>query len=396
MCAWLVALLAIGAGPVVEVKLLDGQSATGQLVALSAERATIEANGKRADFEIEKLWGIAAAQKPAAPQTAPSVWVELIDGSTLLGTRYSVAAGKARLALLAGPTIEIATREIANVRFQPASDALLAEWTRLLAQKADGDLLVIRKDETTIDYYTGVIGNVSEESVELDLRGKQIPVKRPRVFGISYYHAANRTLPPTICYFTAVDGSRWAVHEIGFSGDFRLSLPCGVNVRLPAAALVNLDYSGGKVVYLSDLKPEAVEWTPFFTTAKPLPSLTEFYAPRMDRGLASKTLRLDGKEYHKGIALYSRTEITFRLPDRFSRLKAIAGIDDEVRPRGNVRLMIRGDERVLFDETLTGKDPARLLDLDINGVRKLIILVDYGEEMDTGDYLNLCNARVSK
>ena len=36
------------------------------------------------------------------------------------------------------------------------------------------------------------------------------------------------------------------------------------------------------------------------------------------------------------------------------------------------------------------------LDLDLTGVRRLSIIVDFGESVSTGDYLLLCNARLSK
>jgi hypothetical protein len=36
------------------------------------------------------------------------------------------------------------------------------------------------------------------------------------------------------------------------------------------------------------------------------------------------------------------------------------------------------------------------LDLDISGVRRLEIVVDYGKGGDMGDQLNLCEARLTK
>jgi hypothetical protein len=75
---------------------------------------------------------------------------------------------------------------------------------------------------------------------------------------------------------------------------------------------------------------------------------------------------------------------------------AVVGIDDRVRPGGNVRLVIRGDGRVLFDEAIRGTDEPRQLDVNLAQVKRLQILVDYGEDLDVGDHLNLCDARVVK
>jgi hypothetical protein len=86
----------------------------------------------------------------------------------------------------------------------------------------------------------------------------------------------------------------------------------------------------------------------------------------------------------------------YRLPGRFRRFKAAVGVDDRVRPRGNVRLVIHGDGRLLLETTISGMDPALQLDLDIAGVRRLAILADYGDDLDLADHLDLCDARVVK
>ncbi len=74
----------------------------------------------------------------------------------------------------------------------------------------------------------------------------------------------------------------------------------------------------------------------------------------------------------------------------------MAGIDDRVRPAGNVRLVISGDDRELFAQTVTGSDEPLALNVDITGVKRLKILVDFGEQLDLADCLDLCDARITK
>ena len=88
--------------------------------------------------------------------------------------------------------------------------------------------------------------------------------------------------------------------------------------------------------------------------------------------------------------------MVYRLPGRFGRFKAIVGIDDSVRPNGNVRLVISGDDRVLLEATIDGSDEPKPVDLDISGVRRLRILVDFGQRLDVADHLDLCEARIVK
>jgi hypothetical protein len=127
-----------------------------------------------------------------------------------------------------------------------------------------------------------------------------------------------------------------------------------------------------------------------------LPILNQFYAPRRDRTLESMPLALGGKIYRKGLAVYGRTEMLYRLPDRFRRFQAVVGIDDRVRPLGSMRLSIRGDNRLLWEATVTGAGVPQPLDLDVGGVRRLSIVADFSGAFDVGDHLLLCEAKVIK
>jgi len=107
-------------------------------------------------------------------------------------------------------------------------------------------------------------------------------------------------------------------------------------------------------------------------------------------------LVLDTHSYEKGLALHSQTKLSYRLTREFERFAAVAGIDDRYRLDGNVTLTISGDGKQLLSENLAGSKQVNI-DLDLRGVRRLEILVDYGEDkVGYGDYLNLCNARLMK
>jgi hypothetical protein len=62
-----------------------------------------------------------------------------------------------------------------------------------------------------------------------------------------------------------------------------------------------------------------------------------------------------------------------------------------------VRLLIRDDQgRELLQTVIAGNEPPRPIELDISGVRRLVIVVDFGDRLSSGDCLLLCNARLSK
>ena len=124
--------------------------------------------------------------------------------------------------------------------------------------------------------------------------------------------------------------------------------------------------------------------------------MATLYQPRRDRSFDGGKLLLAGRAYEKGLAIHSRSELVYRLTDDFRRFRAVVGIDDRVREGGNVKLVIAKDGQVLWSKSVDGKQPPLELDLDVAGVRRLSILVDFGEDLDIADHLNLCDARLTK
>ena len=106
--------------------------------------------------------------------------------------------------------------------------------------------------------------------------------------------------------------------------------------------------------------------------------MEQFYAPRRDEGREHRPLS-SAEDILQRLALYSRTEMTYRLPAGAKKFKATAGIDDSVRDVGGVRLEISADGKKLFDKPISGSDGPVDIDLDVAGAKRLSILVDYGD-----------------
>jgi hypothetical protein len=156
---------------------------------------------------------------------------------------------------------------------------------------------------------------------------------------------------------------------------------------------------------LSDLAPERTTWTPFVGPTANLAELGRLYEPRRDQSLLGGSLwlsrsdaegRLARARFEKGLSLHSRCEVVYRLPTTFRQFVAEAGIDPRVRDGGNVKLIVVGDEKRLFESDLVRGEPAKSLRIDLAGVNRLTILVDFGRDLDVGDFVNLGDARLLK
>jgi len=386
--------LTAAAPPSFEARTLDGRTLSGAVVELTADRLTLDTGKERVTLETEKLLTLAAKPESKPSPQFSGVAVEIMDGSILQGRQYVVRGSQAQITTAGGEVLAAPTDAIRTVRFEPPGESD-AEWTRLIGAKTDGDLLIVRVDGT-IDSHKGVLHDVTPDVVRFEVDGELLPVKRLKVFGFAYRHAAASESPPAACRLTDSAGSQWSVRSLRLSDKLQWVTPAGLSVVEPLENVVKIDFSYGKLMYLSDLKPDSVVWTPYFNSGKPSSAMRRFYAPRFDRGFDSNTLRLGGVEYRKGLAVTSRTELVYRLPNGFRRFLAVAGIDDAVRPAGKVRLVVRGDDRVLLETVISGGDAPLPIELDVADVRRLTILVDFGDRHAAGDHLLLCSARIVK
>jgi hypothetical protein len=102
------------------------------------------------------------------------------------------------------------------------------------------------------------------------------------------------------------------------------------------------------------------------------------------------------RTYPRGIAVRSRSELVYRIPEGMSRFLLTAGIDPATAAQGHVTLEIRGDDQVLWEGTIDGREPPVEIDVELGAARRLQLVVDYGENLDYGDRLHLIEARFTK
>lgn len=377
----------------VEINTIDGRSLSGTLQEFDAHHLKLQTSDGPVSLEAKQLASfVPRDHAPAAPQPAPLI-VTVADGSRLAAHDFLCDADNARITLPDGEMVSVAREHLADVRLQPLVESQAADWERIRSTDTTGDLLVVGQ-RGGLDYHRGVVAEVTGERVQFSLEGETLPVKRVKVFGIVFYQTAGSAAPKVLAHITDISGSRWAVQTVSLeAGELAWTTPSGVSLKRDLEKIVRLEFSQEGVAYLSDLQPESIEWTPYFGTSADPAGRERLYAPRVNQNLQSQPLSLGGQQYARGIAIHSRTLLVYRLPDRFQRFQATAGVDDFVRPRGNLRLVIRGDDRVLLDTTITGADAPIPVDLDISGARRVSILADFGDGLDVADHLVLADAR---
>lgn len=376
----------------VDVRTLSGQAMGGTLKELSTERVVLATMSGEQALATKDLLGVSIRQG-TKELARPQVWVDLVDGGRLVGLEYTSEKEEGLVKLLDGRDVKLAIKAVAAVRIKEQNDKIAQQWQGILGEKHTSDVIVIRREEA-IDFMPGVLGEVSTERVQFTVDGELINVKRPRVEGFQYFHAKTLNLPAAVCQVLLADGSRLPAAKLSLAGEeLKVVTLGGLELVQPLAAVKELDFSLGKLRYLSDLEWDSIVRQDYLAATSLKPD--RFYEPRKDASFLGP-LRLGNKTYAKGLAVKSYTKLVYRLPGKYSRLVGLAGINAQMAPGGHVRLKIIGDQQAdpLWDGTIAGGDAPHELSIDLTGVRRLIIEVDFGENGDSGDHLNLCDLRI--
>ncbi len=402
------ALLLAADPPAVKVLTLDEQTHQGQLMAVEEQAVVLSSQGKTHRLPWEQVIEL-LPQQPAAETTKTKAWLVLHDGTQLAFAHVPAYDGKHIQGELWGQKLSLSVGQVAHLRLRKPSGEQADQWKEILGTKISGDLVVIAKGES-LDYLEGVVRSITPQAVQFELEGTQVPVKLERVFAVVFYRPNVPKHPePRAFFYTAAGGKVPTVAVAWEQGAFALTTPGGLKLRLPVQQWQRADFSLGKIAYLDQMEPEQETIHPRpltnFTTRKEQLRLALeedrlLRRARRGRWNALRPLKLDGREYSRGLGLRTGTELTFRLGGRYSRLQAVVGVDDQVQfSQGPVVLTIRGDDRVLAQVKLSAADRPRAhpLELDVSGVHKLVIQLDRpAGTFLADDFVDLCGIRVLK
>ncbi|MDA1013240.1 MAG: NPCBM/NEW2 domain-containing protein [Planctomycetota bacterium] len=397
------ATLARGAAPQVEVELLSGKTVAGTLLELSDEQVQVETKDGTRQFSLVDVLEVrnAAAKTLAKPA---AVSLQLIDKSRLSAESVTLNTRRAEITSSNFGQFSLNFRQIRSLRYKKPADEQAARWSALHEREEARDLLVIPKtreekqgeDQTitiqTLDYLKGTVSEIDKDVVKFVYNGQTIPVKLDKVFGV-IFSGANTRAGKSSCVISLNGSDRVLASAVVLDGEkLTARLASGADVSIPTDSLQSLDFSQGKIQYLSAMEPREYEHTEFFGFG--------FDYSRDKTGLDKKPLRLGGKDYRRGLWIHTKTRLKYRLGGEYRRFQAVLGIDEGLANKalGDAKVVISGDGKVLFEKTVLGKNDPEELDFDVTGIRDLEILVDWVDENDLGycDHIDLADAKVIK
>ncbi len=401
-----------------EVTTLDGHRYSGQLDAVNQQQIVLSGEDKKpVAIPLADTMELRLTSNGSDTKTSDALRVVLVDKSTVPAGTISADATTIRLTSELLGKLEIPRANVRAVLLQALKPDWTLQWDAFVERTSEKDMLIVEKrDGLGLDFLSGVVSTVTEEAVPFLLDGNEIPVPRQRVVGVVFGNidesAARLSsgLSMKLIDGTVLRGRQLTMDNL----TFRVEAGWGGSLQIPVSNVQSIDFSSGRLHYLSDLEPineqylgldpAGKEWGQLFdedrTTRTGLSSQWRMSRDRFpNSGRPPLTLR--GQRYQKGLCIFPSAKIEYALDGNYSSLKAIVGVDDDVAfnqqkgaPDTVVELKVLADGEQVFRRLIAAREEPVLLDLNLSNVNTLSIVVDFGDGSSMCDYLDLADARL--
>lgn len=326
---------------------------------------------------------------PKAPAASFDARIYLAADEQLFGKVESLDDESLHLRTPWGDPLKVPLAYIKGIYMGQADHKESAEsFARRLRNRGAEDLLLARSKDAEVVAIGGIVETIEGDRLRFVFQEKPRTLALKQVEGLVFATRAEPERPAGLmARFSMAGGIVVSGEWTGLDAKaWKVKTPWGEALSLPAAEVQSVRFRGGQMTYLSDLEPSRVEETPFFGRRNPW---------RKDLTLSGTPLKVDGRNYDRGVAVHSRTALTYELEGKYARFEAVVGFDETARGAGRVDCRIfAGDKEIYANPDLRANAAPVRLSLPVAGVDRLRLVVDFGPDQDTGDRLIWANARL--
>jgi hypothetical protein len=361
---------------------LNGKNLTVNVIYADGQNAN-------AQIKVDKKTDPKLAFDPKAPAPSLDARVYLSGDEQLFGKFEAFSDESLRLRTPWGDNLTVPLARVTGIYMGlPEHKETAESFARRLRMRGTEDLLLATSKEGEVVAISGIAERTEGDKLLFRFQDKtrSLPLKLVEglVLAARQEPAPAHGLRPTFSLAGGlVISGLWK--ELG-AQTWKIETAWGQVLNLPAAEIRGVRFRGGQVEYLSDLHPSKVEETPFFGRRAPW---------RKDVSLAGGPLKMDGRTYEHGIAVHSRSSLTYDLEGRYATFEATVGFDESASRLGRVDCRILADGKELYaNHDLRADAPPVKVSVPVANTQRLSLLVDFGADQDTGDRVIWADARL--
>lgn len=384
-----------------ELTTLSGQKIEGQLVSVSnKEVVMLNKAGQRVTTPIDQVLVLSLAPVPRLTAADKFTDVRLTDDTLLHCAKVEIKGKEVLVRLLGGAEVKAPLEAVRYIMNDAQDDKVQKEWEqrRYVRDRRSHDLVIVKSDEGQLNGLEGTLGAVDEEKKTIEFEpkgaGKKYPLALDKAAGMVFLRGAEVKLDPLVCKLYDLSGNVLMVSSVEEKPDgFTFTTAGGVKIDCSRKLVAKLDYSRGKLTFLSD---EDEFWRR--GRVKVIQSNTEdrIEKPRINKNLDDGPLRLGGITYAQGLALHSRTELEFDLGGDYREFSAVIGMDDLVGGNGPTVIKIEADGQEIYKQTFNRTVKPEKIVRSVKDAKVLKITVYSEQLLDLGKHIDLADAKVQK
>lgn len=247
---------------------------------------------------------------------------------------------------------------------------------------------------------SGIVESIDDKSVAINYKNKLRTIGLEKVKAVVLADVGFKSPVGVIAAIQTTDGSTWhgAINSLLPNSDepssvfldLQISKSTAVKIGLAAVAVVNIE--SDRLAMLSSLQPIDVRESTDFVVARPF---------QKDRNVTGGPLRIvgvDGKpvEFKNGLGTQATSRLDFKNDREFTRFAATVGIDLATDGRGDCRVIVRADGVEKWNQRVVAGEPAKTIDVDVDGSDRISLIVLPGRDFDLADHVNWCRPRFIK
>jgi hypothetical protein len=336
----------------------------------------------RQDEIIEIVW------KSTEAGEAQEARLEFVNADVLLGKVAGGEGGTFRFLSPSCGEVVVNLKGLQQIAYsgRETAESTAAKFQKLLSEemgKTDVAVLV------NGDVLPCVVQDVTADRVKIRSDLGELAIKADRLYGVRF-----AAIPGQEKQEKKVQAVVESVFGEILTGELEaateetlvLNSGFGPKARFAMKTIRRVSFKNGAVIFLSDLEPERVVETPFFDVVYPY---------KRDKSVDGNALKLGGRAHRKGLGVHSKSEMTYLLDGGYSKFQATIGIDDEVGKKGSVVFCVLGDGKELYrSPEITGGAEPVALDVAAKGMKRLTLLVDFGQDFHIADHADWADARL--
>jgi hypothetical protein len=401
VCAAVVSLISGAQAIDLVVTTLDGSQLQGSLQKLAPELA-IRTDEKDIALDWSEVLSLRPLSSPAqalAGEEQPLRFT-LADGSVFGArvesadseprspesdeSRHGETQGAFRVRFGADQSAAVRSTMIRSI----ASSRASLEARRLLEAaledaSRDEDVAIVTSDGQVVEL-RGRLRGIGGPGVEFEWRGRTVSIPWDRFAALAPARPAQRGASAK----TYLHGGDVFAGRVAGGGQDAVILQSGTLGSVPIAweRIERIECRSERLVFLSELQPAGYEFEAFFDRR---------WEYVFDRTFSGAPISLAGRVFERGVVMHSRSRLGFQIAGRARQFAATVGVIDEMGHRGDARVAVLGDGRLLWEaQHVRGGEPPQTVLVDVSGVDSLELLVDFGEDLDLSDQVAWAMARL--